>query len=150
MEAPANSIVQIQPGSLYVDFEMVFQMAGLSDIAVTTNAISLSDGLAIEPIEIPEMDMTETGITKMEIYRNQLATNVANPSERVNRLQINNLKYFSFPIEFLIDFKNFIPGETSGEQIRIETTLSINDDPYDKIFNLEDIYYKALCLITMV
>ena len=26
MEAPANSIVQIQPGSLYVDFEMVFQM----------------------------------------------------------------------------------------------------------------------------
>ena len=35
MEAPANSIVQIQPGSLYVDFEMVFQMAGLSDIAVT-------------------------------------------------------------------------------------------------------------------
>ena len=139
MEAPANSIVQIQPGSLYVDFEMIFQMAGLSDIAVTTNSISLSDGLAIEPIEIPEMDMTETGITKMEIYRNQLANNVANnPSERVNRLQISNLKStFPFPLNFLIDFKNFIPGETSGEQIRIETTLSINDDPYDKIFDLE-------------
>ena len=114
-------------------------MAGLSDIAVTTNSISLSDGLAIEPIEIPEMDMTETGITKMEIYRNQLATNVANnPSERVNRLQISDLKStFPFPLNFLIDFKNFIPGETSGEQIRIETALSKTDDPYDKIFNLE-------------
>ena len=33
---------------------MIFQMAGLSDIAVTTNSISLSDGLAIEPIEIPK------------------------------------------------------------------------------------------------
>ena len=44
-EAPDDSIVQIQPGSLYVDFEMIFQMAGLSDIAVTTNNVSLSDGL---------------------------------------------------------------------------------------------------------
>ena len=56
----------------------------------------------------------------------------------MNRLQISDLKStFPFPLNFLIDFKNFIPGETSGEQIRIETTLSKNDDPYDKIFDLE-------------
>ena len=77
---------------------MIFQMAGLSDIAVTTNNVSLSDGLEIEPIVLPEMDMTETGISRMEIYRNVLADNVAdNPSIRVNRLQIIDLEKH-FPI----------------------------------------------------
>ena len=138
-EAPADSIVQIQPGSLYVDFEMIFQMAGLSDIAVTTNNVSLSDGLELEPIVLPEMDMTETGISRMEIYRNVLADNVAdNPSIRVNRLQIIDLKStFPFPINFLIDFKNFVPSSVSGERVRLETTLRKGDDPINEIFNME-------------
>ena len=129
-QAPDDSIVQIQPGSLYVDFEMMFQMAGLSDIAVTTNNVSLSDGLEIEPIVLPEMDMSETGISRMEIYRNVLAENVANnPSERVNRLQILDLKStFPFPIDFLIDFKNFVPSDLEGEGIRMATTLTNGQD----------------------
>ena len=44
----------LSAGSLYVDFEMIFQMAGLSDIAVTTNNISLSDGLEFEQCYQPE------------------------------------------------------------------------------------------------
>ena len=55
MEAPANSIVQIQPGSLYVDFEMIFQMAGLSDLAVTTNSISLSDSFETNPTKAAQL-----------------------------------------------------------------------------------------------
>ena len=138
-EAPADSIVQIQPGSLYVDFEMIFQMAGLSDIAVTTNNISLSDGLELEPIILPEMDMTETGISRMEIYRNVLADNVANnPSVRVNRLQIIDLEStFPFPINFLIDFENFVPSSAQDERVRLETTLRKGDNPINKIFNME-------------
>ena len=59
-----DSVVQILPGSLYVDFELAFQMAGLSEIEVTTNAVSLTDDIENEPIVLPEMDMTETGISK--------------------------------------------------------------------------------------
>ena len=138
-ESPADSIVQIQPGSLSVDFEMIFQMAGLSDIAVTTNNVSLSDGLEMEPIVLPEMDMTETGISRMEIYRNVLADNVANnPSVRVNRLQIIDLKStFPFPMNFLIDFKNFVPSSVGGEGVRIDTTLRNGDAAINKIFNME-------------
>ena len=138
-EAPADSIVQIQPGSLYVDFEMIFQMAGLSDIAVTTNNVSLSDGLEMEPIVLPEMDMTETGISRMEIYRNVLADNVANnPNVRVNRLQIIDLKStFPFPMNFLIDFKNFVPSSSEGEIVRLDTTLRSGDAAINKIFNME-------------
>jgi len=138
-EAPADSIVQIQPGSLYVDFEMIFQMAGLSDIAVTTNNVSLSDGLEMEPIVLPEMDMTETGISRMEIYRNVLADNVANnPNVRVNRLQIIDLKStFPFPMNFLIDFKNFVPSSSEGERVRLDTTLRSGDAAINKIFNME-------------
>ena len=137
-EAHPDSIVQIQPGSLYVDFEMVFQMAGLSDIAVTTNNVSLSDGLEMEPIVLPEMDMSETGISRMEIYRNVLAENVANnPNERVNRLQIIDLKStFPFPIDFLIDFKNFVPSSSDGEGVRMETTLTNGQDT-SHIYNME-------------
>ena len=138
-EAPADSIVKIQPGSLYVDFEMIFQMAGLSDIAVTTNNVSLSDGLELEPIVLPEMDMTETGISRMEIYRNVLASNVANnPNVRVNRLQIIDLQStFPFPMNFLIDFKNFVPSTADGERVRLETTLRNGEDPLNKIFDME-------------
>ena len=138
-EAPFESIVQIQPGSLYVDFEMIFQMAGLSDISVITNNVSLSDGLELEPIVLPEMDMAETGISRMEIYRNVLADNVANnPSVRVNRLQIIDLKStFPFPMNFFIDFKNFVPSSSDGEKVRIDTTLRNGDGAINKIFNME-------------
>ena len=93
----------------------------------------------MEPIVLPEMDMTETGISRMEIYRNVLADNVANnPNVRVNRLQIIDLKStFPFPMNFLIDFKNFVPSSSEGERVRLDTTLRSGDAAINKIFNME-------------
>ena len=69
---PAYDYVTIPLGSLYVDFKLTFQMAGIDSIDVTTNDYSLSDGIEMPSLELPEMDMTEQGITRMEIYRNLL------------------------------------------------------------------------------
>ena len=70
--APASDYVTIPPGSLYVDFQLAFQMAGIDSIDVTTNNYSMSDGIEMPPMELPEMDMAESGISRMENYRNIL------------------------------------------------------------------------------
>ncbi|MGY8782508.1 MAG: hypothetical protein ACKVHA_03775, partial [Fidelibacterota bacterium] len=87
--AHPDSILLIKPGELNVEFGLTFQMAGIDSIDVTTNEYSLSDDIPMEPIVIPEMDMSESGISRMEIYRNILKDDGALPNE--NRLIISDL-----------------------------------------------------------
>ena len=92
--------------SLSVDFKLHFQMAGIDSIDITTNNYALSDAIDFPVLELPEMDMTETGITNMEIYRNVLL----GPGQPVdqNWLKITDLKStFPFDVNFLLNFKSF-------------------------------------------
>tara|TARA_Y100000591_G_scaffold326120_1_gene348219 strand:- start:82 stop:3366 length:3285 start_codon:yes stop_codon:yes gene_type:complete len=140
-----DSVVQILPGSLYVDFELAFQMAGLSEIEVTTNAVSLTDDIENEPIVLPEMDMTETGISKMEIYRNILQENVTNNFNlQENRLQIINLQStLPFDMNFLLDFQNFFPQNQQDPLVKIDTVLKNTNDPINTTFNMEGYFLQS-------
>ena len=118
---PAYDYVTIPPGSLYVDFKLAFQMAGIDSIDVTTNNYSMSDGIEMPPMELPEMDMTESGISRMEIYRNVLKDEGAAFNE--NKLLIGNLESsFPFDMNFLLNFKNFSPTP-GNDSVKIDTVL---------------------------
>ncbi|MBT5759867.1 MAG: hypothetical protein HOI55_09455 [Candidatus Marinimicrobia bacterium] len=118
---PATGVVTIPAGSLYVDFQLTFQMGGIDSIDVTTHNYSMSDGIDMPAMELPEMDMSESGISKMEIYRNVLKNQGADYNE--NKLIISNLaSSFPFDMNFLLNFQNFspIPGSDS---VKIDTVL---------------------------
>ena len=93
LASATDDFVTIPPGSLYVDFNILFQMAGIDSIDVTTNNYSLSDGIEMPDMSIPEMDMSESGISKMEIYRAVLKGNDALFNE--NKLIISDLQSLS-------------------------------------------------------
>ena len=119
---PAYDYVTIPPGSLYVDFKLTFQMAGIDSIDVTTNNYSLSDGIEMPSLELPEMDMSEQGISRMEIYRNILDDD-SDVSFNQNRLVIGNLaSTMPFDMNFLMNFKNFSPSP-GGDSVKIDTVL---------------------------
>ena len=118
---PAYDYVTIPPGSLYVDFKMTFQMAGIDSIDVTTNNYSLSDAIEMPSLELPEMDMSEQGISRMEIYRNILSD--ANLAFNQNKLVIGNLaSTMPFDMNFLMNFQNFSPSP-GGDSVKIDTVL---------------------------
>ena len=59
-------------------------------------------------LSIPEMDMSESGITKMEIYRNIIKSVADGALDYENKLIIQNLaSSFPFDLQFLLDFQNF-------------------------------------------
>ena len=135
---PASDIVTIPPGSLYVDFKLTFQMAGIDSIDVTTNNYSMSDGIEMPSMELPEMDMSEQGITRMEIYRNVLAT-TGDPGyeSNQNKLIISDLRNtLPFDMNFLMDFQNFSPTP-GGDSVKINTVLKQEDGPYNNTFDMK-------------
>ena len=120
-DAHHDSIIKIEPGSLFVDFGLTFQMAGIDSIDVTTNNYSMSDGIDMPPMKLPEMDMSESGISKMEIYRNVLKKDGAAYNE--NKLIIRDLESsFPFDMNFLLNFQNFSPTP-DGDSVKIDTVL---------------------------
>ena len=125
--------VTIPVGSPSIGFLLSFKLAGFETLRVRTNSINLLDGIEMEPVELPEMDMAESGITKMEIYQNQLKT-----TGTANQLYITNL-YSSFPFDlnFVLDFKNFVPPIGSGKRlVRIDSTLNASLNPINDPIDL--------------
>ena len=122
LASATDDFVTIPPGSLYVDFNILFQMAGIDSIDVTTNNYSLSDGIEMPDMSIPEMDMSASGISKMEIYRAVLKGNDALFNE--NKLIISDLQStLPFDLNFLMNFKNFSP-DPGGDSVKIDTLLT--------------------------
>ena len=135
---PASDIVTIPPGSLYVDFKLTFQMAGIDSIDVTTNNYSMSDGIEMPSMELPEMDMSEQGISRMEIYRNVLATvgDLGYESNQ-NKLIISDLRNtLPFDMNFLMDFQNFSPTQ-GGDSVKINKVLRKEDGAFAKTFDMK-------------
>ena len=133
LSSASTDYVTIPPGSLYVDFNITFQMAGIDSIDVTTNNYSMSDGIEMPPMELPEMDMSESGISKMEIYRNVLKKEGAAYNE--NKLIIRDLaSSFPFDMNFLLNFQNFSPTP-DGDSVKIDTVLK-NGIEINKTFDL--------------
>jgi len=133
LSSASTDYVTIPPGSLYVDFNITFKMAGIDSIDVTTNNYSMSDGIEMPPMELPEMDMTESGISKMEIYRNVLKNQGAAYNE--NKLVISDLaSSFPFDMNFLMNFQNFSPTP-DGDSVKIDTVLK-NGIEINKSFDL--------------
>ena len=93
----------------------------------------MTDDIPLEPMELPEMDMSESGISKMEIYRNILKDNGAASNE--NRLIISDLaSSLPFDMNFLMNFKNFTPTP-GGDSVKIDTVLKKGIE-IDKIFDM--------------
>ena len=133
LSSASTDYVTIPPGSLYVDFNITFKMAGIDSIDVTTNYYSMSDGIEMPPMELPEMDMSESGISKMEIYRNVLKNEGAAYNE--NKLIIRDLaSSFPFDMNFLLNFQNFSPTP-DGDSVKIDTVLR-NGIEINKTFDL--------------
>ena len=133
LNSALTDYVTIPPGSLYVDFNITFKMAGIDSIDVTTNNYSMSDGIEMPPMELPEMDMSESGISKMEIYRNVLKNEGAAYNE--NKLVIRDLaSSFPFDMNFLLNFQNFSPTP-DGDSVKIDTVLR-NGIEINKTFDL--------------
>jgi len=133
LSSAPTDYVTIPPGSLYVDFNITFKMAGIDSIDVTTNNYSMSDGIDMPPMELPEMDMSESGISKMEIYRNVLKNEGAAYNE--NKLIIRDLaSSFPFDMNFLLNFQNFSPTP-GGDSVKIDTVLR-NGIEINKTFDL--------------
>ena len=133
LNSALTDYVTIPPGSLYVDFNITFKMAGIDSIDVTTNNYSMSDGIEMPPMELPEMDMSESGISKMEIYRNVLKNEGAAYNE--NKLIIRDLaSSFPFDMNFLLNFQNFSPTP-GGDSVKIDTVLR-NGIEINKTFDL--------------
>ena len=133
LNSALTDYVTIPPGSLYVDFNITFKMAGIDSIDVTTNNYSMSDGIEMPPMELPEMDMSESGISKMEIYRNVLKNEGAAYNE--NKLIIRDLaSSFPFDMNFLLNFQNFSPTP-DGDSVKIDTVLR-NGIEINKTFDL--------------
>jgi len=117
----ATDVVAIPPGSLYVDFSLKFGLSGIDSIDVTTNNYSLSDGIEMPSMELPEMDMSESGISKLEIYRSVLKETGAAYNE--NKLIISDLQStLPFDLNFLVNFQNFSPDD-GGDSVKIDTIL---------------------------
>ena len=57
------------------------------------------------------MDMSESGITKMEIYRNIIKSVADGALDYENKLIIQNLDSFPFDLQFLLVFKTFLQVE---------------------------------------
>ena len=134
-EAHPDSIIKIHPGSLYVDFGLTFLLAGIDSIDVTTNNYSLSEEIEMPDMSIPEMDMSESGISKMEIYRAVLKDNDALYNE--NKLIISDLKStLPFDLNFLMNFKNFSP-DAGGDSVKIDTLLT-NGLVINKTFDMRN------------
>ena len=133
LNSALTDYVTIPPGSLYVDFNITFKMAGIDSIDVTTNNYSMSDGIEMPPMKLPEMDMSESGISKMEIYRNVLKNEGAAYNE--NKLVIRDLaSSFPFDMNFLLNFQNFSPTP-DGDSVKIDTVLR-NGIEINKTFDL--------------
>jgi hypothetical protein len=93
----------------------------------------MSDGIEMPPMELPEMDMSESGISKMEIYRNVLKNEGAAYNE--NKLVIRDLaSSFPFDMNFLLNFQNFSPTP-DGDSVKIDTVLR-NGIEINKTFDL--------------
>ena len=142
--APADNYVTIEPGSLYVDFEIAFQMSGIDSIDVTTNNYSLSDALELPSIELPELDMSESGISRMEIYRNKLKDEGDTESPVSNILAISNLaSSFPFDMRFLMNFKNFTPFPSTSDSVKIDTVLRKGVD-IDRDFPMHGYFLQSI------
>ena len=103
------------------DWSITFQMDGIDSIDVTTYEYSLSDGIEMPDMSIPEMDMSESGISRMELYRALLKDDGALYNE--NRLNITDLaSTFPFDMNFLMNFQNFSP-DAGGDSVKIDTIL---------------------------
>ena len=134
--APATTdFVTIPPGSLWVDFHFLFRINGIGAIDVTTNNYSMSDGIEMPDMSLPEMDMSASGITKMEIYRNIVKSVEDGALDFENKLIIENLaSTFPFDLNFLLNFQNFFPP-AGNELVKIDTVLRSGVE-INKTFNL--------------
>ena len=135
MELPlaTEPFVTIPVGTPSIGFMLKLKIAGFDALQVLTNETDLLEGIDMEPVELPEMDMTESGITKMEIYQNVLKETGA-----ANQLYVSNL-YSSFPFDlnFVLDFKNFVPPSGSNlRNVRIDSTLNRTLNPINEAFDL--------------
>ena len=122
LENSSDAFIAIPAGSLYVKFKLAFQLAGFDSLGVTTNNYSLSDQIEMPDLEIPEMDMSDNGISGMKIYKSTLKDEGALYNE--NKLIVSNLQStLPFNLNFLMNFKNFAP--TAGnDSVKIDTILS--------------------------
>ena len=134
LASPNSEFVVIPPSqSLYVDFSVQLVIAGFDSIDITTSNYSLSDIVTLPSLAFPEMDMTESGISKMEIFRCELREIGALYNE--NRTHITGLEStLPFDLKFLMDFKNFAPKE-GMDSVKIDTILR-RGDPVDKTFDM--------------
>ncbi len=135
MELPlaTEPFVAIPVGTPSIGFMLKLKIAGFDALQVITNETDLLEDIDMEPVELPEMDMTESGITKMEIYQNVLKETGA-----ANQLYVSNL-YSSFPFDlnFVLDFKNFVPPSGSNlRNVRIDSTLNRTLNPINEAFDL--------------
>ena len=66
MELPlaTEPFVTIPVGTPSIGFMLKLKIAGFDALQVLTNETDLLEGIDMEPVELPEMDMTESGITK--------------------------------------------------------------------------------------
>ena len=79
-------------------------VAGFDSIDITTSNYSLSDIVTIPSLDFPEMDMSESGISKMEIFRCQLREIGALYNE--NRVHITGFEStLPFDLKFLMNFR---------------------------------------------
>ncbi|MDP6614848.1 MAG: hypothetical protein QF835_07480 [Candidatus Marinimicrobia bacterium] len=134
LASPESEFVVIPPSqSLFVDFSVQLVVAGFDSIDITTSNYSLSDIVTIPSLDFPEMDMSESGISKMEIFRCQLREIGALYNE--NRVHITGLEStLPFDLKFLMNFKNFAPDE-GGDSVKIDTVLK-RGSPVDKTFDM--------------
>ena len=83
------------------------------------------------------MDMTEQGISRMEIYRNKLAQDPEDQAH--NQLRIYPNSTMPFDINFLMNFKNF-SSEDGQDSVKLDTTLK-KDVIADTTFDLKGAYF---------
>tara|TARA_Y100000590_G_scaffold60534_2_gene64578 strand:- start:1660 stop:4590 length:2931 start_codon:yes stop_codon:yes gene_type:complete len=134
LASPTSEFVVIPPSEeLYVDFSVQLVIAGFDSIDITTSNYSLSDIVTLPSLDFPEMDMSESGISKMEIFRCVLREIGALYNE--NRVHITGLEStLPFDLKFLMNFKNFSPID-GRDSVKIDTVLK-KGSPVDKTFDM--------------
>ncbi len=116
-----------------VNFSVQLIVAGFDSMDITTSDYSLSDIVELPSLAFPEMDMSESGISKMEIFRAELRDVGALFNE--NRVYISDLEStFPFDLKFLLNFKNFAPIE-GRDSVKIDTILS-RGSTFNKTFDM--------------